>query len=295
MNDEHKIKRIRFDGREYEIIHAYLYAGEKPFNIWLRDTETGQFAHQCCEGIDEFALGDHQLVIRDKYFHVLAEAGGVKRVGEAFAMPGRGSLHKCEVAVREPVQDVYEWVSAAGIEAPAVPDAVREAKGEISSGFGGSAEDGKNPYGLAHVDSPRVFFEGRERRVIFAAIDIGHFVDIWLTDAETDKITHCCTAIDPGSRIDEYEVLIHDKYMGILMENGVLKPRGEVVMKDFEMLHRCKMLERGFIPWLDYHADFAKEIDEKSTQPVNSLEKSTGPIHADRELDDRDLGDEIEL
>ena len=300
MTDKHEIKRIRFDGREYEVIHAYLYADEKLFDIWLRDSETGDFTHQCCEGIDGFSLEEHQLLIRDRYFGVLQEAGVVNRVGGAFEMPGRGTLHKCDVAEREIVPDVYEWktITESDTAAPPEPDTIRGVEQDGLNLFGFDDEEspdgGKNPYRLAGESSPRVFFEGRERRVIFAAFDIGHFVDIWLTDAETDRITHCCTEMDRGSRIDEYEVLVEDKYMSILMETGLLQPRGEVVMKDFSMLHRCKMLERGFIPYLDYHEDFAKEVEEDLTSPV-TVQESITPIQAECDLDDRDLGDEIEF
>jgi hypothetical protein len=298
MHDEHKITHVMFEGRQFQVIHAYQYEKEQPFDVWLRDAETGQFTHSCCEGIDGFLLGEHELLIRDKYFGVLEDAGVVKRIGESFEVAGRGTLHKCDVAAREQVPDEYEWIEFEAAKVPAVADTVREAVTDAFNHFGHDAvgpDDGKNPYRLAREDSPRVFFEGRERRVIFAAFDIGDFVDIWLTDAETDKITHCCTEIDRGSRIDEYEVLVRDEFMSILMDAGVLQPRGEVVMKDFSMLHRCKMLERGFIAWLDRWEDFAEEVDEKSTSPVSTLEDNSTPVQADRDLADRDLGDEFEL
>ncbi len=220
----------------------------------------------------------------------------VKRIGEPFEIVGRGTLHKCDIAERERIPEAYEWISRTEFEGVTVLAAPDTSRGLVT--FGPDAvgpDDSKNPDRLAREDSPRVFFEGRDRRVIFAAFDIGHFVDIWLTDAETDKITHCCTEIDPHSRIDEYEVLVRDEFMRILMDAGVLQPRGEVVMKDFSMLHRCKMLERGFIPWLDRWEDFAEEVDEKSASPASTFAEGSTPIQADRDLDDRDLGDEIEL
>ncbi len=57
MHDDHKIAHVMFEGRQFQVIQVYLYENEQLFDVWLRDTETGEFSHPCCEGIDGLPLG----------------------------------------------------------------------------------------------------------------------------------------------------------------------------------------------------------------------------------------------
>jgi hypothetical protein len=130
----------------------------------------------------------------------------------------------------------------------------------------------------------RVNFAGREYKVIFAHLYVENYFDIWLMDAKTEKFTDICTELAADVSLKPGQVLIRDEFIEALTQAGVVQATGEIfdTRCGEGKLHKCD------IPSREHVSVFGRHDSQEGEREPDSF-------HAERDVDDRDLGDEIEF
>jgi hypothetical protein len=130
-----------------------------------------------------------------------------------------------------------------------------------------------------------VCVDGRECLVLYAYIYAGDFFEIWLEDAETEKITHLCTKPLADVPLNERQVLVRDEYLDVLSEAGIVQPTGETIdAGGHGRLHKCDVPNRERVP-----------IHEQAHSPAVTGEWVRSSIEIEQDALERDAGDEFEL
>jgi hypothetical protein len=101
MSDSQMHRRVCFEGRECDVIFAYVYYADDYFDIWLMDVETEKFTSVCTITDPDLPYIEQQRLVREEFVELLAEAGIVQPTGEVVETERYGRLHTCGVPLLE--------------------------------------------------------------------------------------------------------------------------------------------------------------------------------------------------